>query len=76
MQQFDFRSNLKKSKTNENLADLKFDSDHENDIIVDPELEQKLKMIRAKIEPGSLEDNSELTHVTSLDSNSTLGMIT
>ena len=44
IQQFDFRSNLKKSKTNENLADLRFDAEPENqqEVQIDPELQEKL----------------------------------
>ena len=44
IQQFDFRSNLKKSKTNENLADLRFDAEPEiqQEVQIDPELQEKL----------------------------------
>ena len=55
IQQFDFRSNLKKSRTNENLADLKFDSDHSNELEMDPELASKLANIRNKVDPPTVE---------------------
>ena len=73
IQQFDFRSNLKKSKTNENLAELKFDSDSadERPMELDSELDAKLKRMRATIEepfPGTHEsdDTCDLTSVSDL----------
>ena len=43
IQQFDFRSNLKKSKTNENLSDLRFDEPEvQQEVQIDPELQEKL----------------------------------
>ena len=86
VQQFDFRSNLKRSKTNENLSDLKFENSDSEKELIDPELDAKLKNIRQKIEPPSLEEasnetDSVFTSVTSVhdelqpESNTTLDLI-
>ena len=85
VQQFDFRSNLKRSKTNENLSDLKFENSDSEKELIDPELDAKLKNIRQKIEPPSLEEasvetDSVFTTVTSVpdeipENNTTLDLI-
>ena len=54
IQQFDFRSNLKKSKTNENLSDLRFDEPEvQQEVEIDPELQEKLnkRLLKSSDEP-------------------------
>ena len=61
IQQFDFRSNLKKSKTNENLSDLRFDEPEvQQEVQIDPELQEKLNK--------RLQKSSDEPHLTEKDS--------
>ena len=61
IQQFDFRSNLKKSKTNENLSDLRFDEPEvQQEVQIDPELQEKLnkRLQKSSDEPHQTEKDS------------------
>ena len=71
IQQFDFRSNLKKSKTNENLSDLRFDEPEvQQEVQIDPELQEKLNKRLQKSSDEQTEKDSfarPLEIETSLD---------